>query len=145
MKRVLILAIAVIMILAFAACADNDRDKDTATATPAATMTAAPTTTAAESPAMTATTAPGDNGNGNGNGTADEMMFTGTVSAVNGQMIVVTPNEGERILSAGDKIEVNIGRDHNFVVGDKVRVMYEGEVVDGDPVKVNSTKVEEMS
>lgn len=142
MKRVFILVIVVIMILSLAACANNDEDQNTATATPTPTMS--PTVSPAASPDMTATVSPGANGNGNGNGTTDEMMFTGTVSAVNGQTIVVTPNEGEKILSTADKFEVNIGRDHNFVVGDKVRVMYEGDVMDGDPAKVNATKVEEM-
>lgn len=146
MKRVVILVIAVIMILSLAACANKDEDQNTATATPTQSPTMSPmmspTMSPAVSPDMTATVSPG--ANGNGNGTVDEMMFTGTVSSVNGQTIVVTPNEGEKILSTGDKIEVNIGRDHNFTVGDNVRVSYEGDVMDGDPAKVNATKVEEM-
>lgn len=136
MKRVLILVLAAILIFAFAACANKD-DENTATPTPAQSPTASPTMTG---------TPMGENGNNGtdttpGNGEATGSMFTGTVSSINGKTIVVTPNEGEDILSSGDKIEVTIDTDHNFAVGDKVKVSYEGDVMDG---RVTATKVEEM-
>lgn len=135
MKRVLILVLAALLIFAFAACANKDDNK--ATPTPAQTPTASPTMTA---------TAPVDENGGNGtdttpDGNASTNMFTGTVSSVDGKTIMVTPNEGEDILSSGDKIEVTINTDHNFAVGDKVKVSYDGDVMDG---KVTATKVEEM-
>ncbi len=154
MKKVLILVLIAVMLLSLGACSNKNNNQDTGTnMSPNVTTGMSPGMTTGTSPGMTIGTSPGMSpgvttdmspGTSPGNNTASNNTFVGSVSEVNGTTIVVTPDDGQAINTNGDKISVSLQDNHNFVVGDKVRVTYDGEITGTDPATVNATKVEEV-
>jgi len=146
MKRVLILVLAVVLLLSLAACSNKNNQNNMGVSpnpgvTTGVNMSPNVTTGVNLSPGVTTgNVSPGVTG---GN-TAASNTFVGSVSEVNGRTIVVTPDDGQDIKTNGNKISVSLDRDHNFVVGDKVRVTYDGNITGTNPATVNATSVEEV-
>ena len=146
MKRVVIIALAVMVVLSFAACQkrdDNDRNDTAVTTGRIQTAEVSPSPNAnGQTPDAERT--PDADGNGGADTAQENMTFTGAVSSIDGRTVVVKPDDGEDIKNSGDRISVRLADDHNFIVGDRVRVTYHGVVTDGDPASVNAVKIEEI-
>lgn len=69
--------------------------------------------------------------------------FTGSIVDINGQTALVNVEEGD-ILKSGNSVHVGLSDKSGakFKVGDKVRVGYEGEIRESDPLGINVVSVE---
>lgn len=71
-----------------------------------------------------------------------EPNFSGVVTEVFEKAIIVSVNEGEDELNSSDKMSVSLNvklKDSktDFVVGNKVRVFYDGTIVESYPAQIN--------
>lgn len=69
--------------------------------------------------------------------------FIETIADINGQNAIVVIDEGE-ILKSGNRVFVNlsVNRNTTFQVGDKIRVQYDGEIRESNPLRINVINVE---
>lgn len=72
----------------------------------------------------------------------DQPNFSGIVDEVNENSILVKVNEGEDEIQSSDLISVSLDvklKDGitNFLVGDEVRVYYDGTILESYPAQVN--------
>ena len=77
------------------------------------------------------------------NNVVQEPHFTGTVTEVNDNIILVSVNEGEDVRRSSDIISVSLNvklKDSmtDFAVGDRVIVYYSGEIAESYPAQVNT-------
>jgi hypothetical protein len=75
--------------------------------------------------------------------------FIATVLENKGTSIMVQPIEGESELNSSDKIVVRVPKDSailedlsKFTVGSKVKITYNGEIMESYPAQINAIKVE---
>lgn len=68
--------------------------------------------------------------------------FIGVIEEIDGNNAIVLPNEGEEIRASGDKVSIVLADNHEFVVGDKVSVFYDGDIMESYPLQVNTVLVE---
>lgn len=75
--------------------------------------------------------------------------FTATVLENKGTSIMVQPDEGEEELRSSDKIIVRFPKDSavledlsQFTVGKKVKITYNGTIMESYPAQINASKVE---
>lgn len=80
---------------------------------------------------------------GNPDGHESEATFLGTIEDINGQIALVSIEEGE-ILQSGSKVDVDlsVANDTKFQIGDKVRVGYDGKIMEKFPLGIHTTFVE---
>ena len=91
--------------------------------------------------AGTAGNDPADNGKG-----SESFFFTGVVMEINGQTIIVEPNDGEAIRGSGDKVAITLEENEmTFAVGDSVVVEYDGNVMESYPLQINLISIEKSS
>lgn len=79
----------------------------------------------------------------------EQATFTATVLENKGTSIMVQPDEGEDELSSSDKIVVRLPKDSavledlsQFSVGSKVKITYDGAIMESYPAQINASKVE---
>lgn len=77
-----------------------------------------------------------------GNKAKDE--FKGTIKEINGSQAIVTVDEGENIRRSGDLVEVDLSKnkDTEFKLGDRVKVGYDGSVMEKYPLGIKTIYVE---
>lgn len=75
--------------------------------------------------------------------------FTAAVLENKGTSITVRPDEGEDELSSSDKIVVRVPKDgavledlSEFPAGSKVKITYDGAIMESYPAQINAYKVE---
>ncbi len=68
-------------------------------------------------------------------------QFSGVISEVDQNSAIVTPNEGEAILSSGDAVIIALPDTLEVGVGDEVTVVYDGNVMESYPLQVNIISV----
>lgn len=73
-----------------------------------------------------------------------EISFIGVVQEVNENTILVIPNVGEEIRTSSDKIVVSKVKESDFKVGDKVKVVYNGFIMEMYPAKVDASRLEKI-
>ena len=78
-----------------------------------------------------------------------EVSFTATVLENKGTSIMVQPDEGEDELGSSDKIVVRVTKDSavledlsQFLVDSKVKITYNGTIMESCPAQINAIKVE---
>lgn len=73
-----------------------------------------------------------------------EAEFTGTITEINGNLAIVTADEGEEIRKSGDLVEVDLSKNEEveFSVGDRVRIGYDGAVQEKYPLGIKTIFVE---
>ena len=77
----------------------------------------------------------------------NEYSFCGTITQVEENLIFVEPEENEEIRKSADKIMVGkLKTDANveFEVGEKVRITYDGYVMEKYPAQIKATKIEKI-
>lgn len=74
-----------------------------------------------------------------------EATFTGTISEIHETTAIIEIDEGE-ILNSGNRVSINlsVADEETFEVGDKVRVGYEGGIMESYPLQVKTVFVEKM-
>ncbi len=85
-----------------------------------------------------------------GNNTEEEpRSFTSTVLENNATSLLVKPDEGEDELRSSDKIVVRVPKDSAvledlsvFSVGSKVKITYDGAIMESYPAQINALRVE---
>jgi len=73
--------------------------------------------------------------------------FVGTIIEANKSYIIVEPEQGTTERKSSDKISVGINRPTNgindfYIVGNKVKIMYNGNIMESYPAKIIATKIE---
>ena len=73
-----------------------------------------------------------------GSGAPDMVQFKGIIESIDGNEAIVTPDEGEDILSSGDAVRVNIA-DYSkpLKAGDAVTIYYDGIIMESYPLQIN--------
>lgn len=78
-----------------------------------------------------------------------QAVFTATVLENSGTSIMVKPDEGEDELKSSDKIVVRVPKDSavledlsQFTVGSKVKITYDGAIMESYPAQINASKIE---
>lgn len=78
-----------------------------------------------------------------------QVTFTATVLENKGTSIMVQPEDGEDELRSSDKIVVRLPKDSavledlsQFSVGRKVKITYDGTIMESYPAQINATKIE---
>jgi len=71
--------------------------------------------------------------------------FTGKITEIYDQTAIVQVDEGE-IIKAGSRVHVNLSKNSetNFYVGDKVKIGYDGELRESDPLQINVIFIEKV-
>jgi len=71
--------------------------------------------------------------------------FTGTITEIYDQTALVHIDEGE-ITKSGSRVHVDLSKNSEttFHVGDKVKVGYDGEVRESDPLQINVVFIEKV-
>ncbi|MDF2949400.1 MAG: hypothetical protein K0R07_1432 [Sedimentibacter sp.] len=79
----------------------------------------------------------------------NQATLTATVLENSGTSIMVKPDEGEDELKSSDKIVVRVPKDSavmedlsQFTVGSKVKITYNGEIMESYPAQINASKIE---
>lgn len=79
----------------------------------------------------------------------DKVSFIATVLENNGKSILVKPEEGSTELNSSDKIVVRVPVDNavlkdlsEFIEGSKVKITYDGMVMESYPAQINAYNVE---
>lgn len=77
----------------------------------------------------------------------EQYEFLGTIIKVHYNSIIVEPEEGTNERKSSDKISVNItrptdGTNDFYLVGNKVKITYNGIIMESYPAQINSTKIE---
>lgn len=79
----------------------------------------------------------------------EQATFTATVLENMGTSIMVKPDEGEDELSSSDKIVVRLPKNNveledltQFSVGSKVKITYDGSIMESYPAQINASKIE---
>lgn len=83
-----------------------------------------------------------DNGNtGEINGIEKTVSnFIGTIKDINGHRAIVNAKIGE---GEGDVfVDLSVNKDETFQVGDKIKVEYDGTILESSPAKINTLSVE---
>lgn len=75
----------------------------------------------------------------------DNPTFVGTIAEINGDMALVNIEEGD-ILSSGNQVNIPLSMENvdDFKVGDKVRIGYDGTVMESHPLQINLTSIEKI-
>ena len=73
--------------------------------------------------------------------------FIATIIKANDNSIVVEPEKGTRERKSSDKISIGITRPTNetndfYVVGNKIKITYNGVIMESYPAQINATKIE---
>ena len=151
MRKVLILVLAAFMLLMLSGCDNrNNRDQNNIIDDVIPTPMNNNVTPGVNGNDLTGNNnVIGDNGNvndtqngTNANNNGDSATLVGAISEINGRTIVITPDAGQNI--TGDRISLTVDYDHNFMVGDRVRVTYSGNTTGTDSVTVNASDVQEI-
>ena len=71
--------------------------------------------------------------------------FDGTIEEINGDAALITIDAGE-ILRSGDKVKVDLSSapDEIFVIGDKIRVEYDGTIRESYPLQVDTLSIQKL-
>lgn len=71
--------------------------------------------------------------------------FTGTITEIYDQTALVQVDEGE-IIKSGSRVHVDLSKNSetDFHVGDKVKVGYDGDVRESDPLQINVVSIEKI-
>lgn len=74
----------------------------------------------------------------------NEKSFLGKIIESNASYIVVEPNENEEIKRSADKISIGLGEynDALYMVGDNVKITYDGTIMESYPAQVKAIKIE---
>lgn len=67
--------------------------------------------------------------------------FTGIITQINGNSILVVPNRSESIRSTADKISISVSDTNVLKVGMEIKVFYSGYVMETYPAQVKASKV----
>ena len=85
----------------------------------------------------------------NNDGSIEEVSFNATVLENNGNSILVKPEEGSPELNSSDKIVVRVPVDNavlkelsEFTEGSKVKITYNGMIMESYPAQINAYNVE---
>lgn len=76
-------------------------------------------------------------------GDEDYPMFEGTVIEVGQTYVIVEPIEGEEIRQSGSKVSITVDEDVQLEVGDAVRVIHEGPIMESFPLQINLIEIEQ--
>ena len=79
--------------------------------------------------------------------TDEQYQFIGTIIEANENSVIVEPDEGSNERKSSDKISINITRPTNgindfYVVGNKIKITYNGNIMESYPAQINATKIE---
>ena len=79
-----------------------------------------------------------------------EYSFTGTIIEANDNSIIVKPDEGTNEIKSSDKISMSINRPTSgindfYVVGNKVKITYNGNINESYPAYISAIKIELVS
>lgn len=87
--------------------------------------------------------------NNRGNNDIEAVSFTATVLETNKTTLLVEPDQGEDELRSSDKISVRVPQDgatlkdlSEFTKGSKVKITYDGTIMESYPAQINAFKVE---
>ncbi len=72
---------------------------------------------------------------------ANIFQFKGVIKEINENTAIVTPDEGEMILSSGNAVKISLPNAHEFKIGEKVIVHYDGKIMESDPLQINTELV----
>lgn len=74
----------------------------------------------------------------------DTVEFTGTITEIIGDFAIVSVDEEQDIRNSGDLVEVNLTVNDgiDFSIGDRVRVGYDGVVMEKYPLGINTIYIE---
>jgi len=79
----------------------------------------------------------------------EKVFFNARVLENNGNFILVEPEEGSSELNSSDKIVVRVRGENNvlkdlseFTVGSKVKITYDGKIMESYPAQINAYSVE---
>ena len=77
----------------------------------------------------------------------EQYQFVGTIIELHDNTIIIDPEEGTHERKSRDKISINITRLTNginnfYVVGNKVRITYNGSIMESYPAQIGATKIE---
>ena len=78
----------------------------------------------------------------------NEFSFCGTIIQVEENLFFVEPDENEEIRKSADKIMVGklkIDTNVKFEIGEKVRITYDGDVMDTYPAQIKAIKYESIN
>ena len=76
-----------------------------------------------------------------------EFSFCGTVTQVEKNLVFVKPDESEEISKSGDNIMVQklkIDSDVKFEIGERVKITYDGDIMDTYPLQIKAIKYESI-
>ena len=69
-------------------------------------------------------------------------LFVGTILEINDNSIVVEPVEGSYERKSSDKIIIEKITTDDYVIGDKIKITYNGLINESYPVQINATEIE---
>lgn len=77
----------------------------------------------------------------------EQYQFVGTIIEANDNSIIVEPEEGSNERKSSDKISMKITRPTNgindfYVVGNKVKITYNGNIMESYPAQISATNIE---
>lgn len=73
----------------------------------------------------------------------DEHSFYGKIIEVSSSYIIVEPDENEEERNSSDKFSISLENDStDYKVGNKVKITYEGMIMESYPVQIGTTKIE---
>ena len=77
-----------------------------------------------------------------------ECLFCGTITQVEENLFFVEPDEGEKIRQSSDLIMVGklkLDTNVKYEVGERIRIFYDGTVMETYPAQIKATKYESIS
>ena len=77
-----------------------------------------------------------------------ECSFCGTITQVEANLFFVEPDEGEKIRQSSDLIMVGklkLDTNVKYEVGERIRIFYDGTVMETYPAQIKATKYESIS
>lgn len=77
-----------------------------------------------------------------------EYLFCGTITKIEENLFLVKPDENEEIRKSADLIMVQklkIDNNVKFEIGERIKVTYDGNVLETYPAQINTIKYEEIS
>ena len=77
----------------------------------------------------------------------DEFSFNGTITQVEENLFFVVPDENEEIRKSSDLIMVGklkIDTDVKYEVGERVKIIYDGNVMETYPAQINAIRYERI-
>ena len=73
----------------------------------------------------------------------EKYHFIGTIIETYDDTMLVKPEEGSKEIKSSDKISVNITKINDFFeIGNKVKITYDGHILESYPAQIYATKVE---